>query len=332
MEYLPIKSVSERKVEQKVEEYPDVRIPLVIIEGNSSIAWCRHVLTETLISAIQKKNDRAANQKAIDVDDCWLQFDWLEERKEEFGVSQRKMGEFKIEVFENNGNAVLNFVESGPLKETKVKKDAIFIYGSIPTLSEDQLMEYVLHTVELSAPDEIIFIAVAGLSENMKRSLVFENDAIRLTIEAPDMEYCVLQLAMELEKKGVILEKGVRPENVVDLIRSYRMENFCCEDFSKAINKACARMQRDDRETLQIEDFNFLDKTIKDPEEQLQRMVGLSKVKEKVRRMTTVQRFQIERNGIGYQHRPYNLAFAGNSGVGKTDAAACKNIPEKWYF
>lgn len=199
--------------------------------------------------------------------------------------------------------------------------DGYFLAGSSDFSVEKETCEVIRKILEQRDEEKPFFIAINGLSANAVRKLQFEEDAQVITVTEPGMDYYKEMLQLVLEKKDCVLEKNVNLDDVIYLVKNFRTEDFDEKDFDKVVDIAVGKAKKEGRSKLKETDFDLFDGKYERPEDKLKKMVGLQSAKEKLHRMVSLGRFNLERQGTGYEHYSYSVAFGGNPGTGKTEFA-----------
>jgi SpoVK/Ycf46/Vps4 family AAA+-type ATPase len=202
----------------------------------------------------------------------------------------------------------------------KNTSDAILIEGSILSDVEEETY-HVLEALNERRGDRILVVALDGMSQNMINKLVFDYDAANLTVPVPKKKYYEERFMDSMEQEGAVLAEGTSVEKIVDMIRCFRAEEFGLNDFGKAIKKAVRKAAKEERQELVYRDFELFREGYQEPEERLEELIGLGKVKKKVARMAALRMFDDARLGPFHKHASYHVAFAGDPGTGKTEVA-----------
>jgi DNA polymerase III delta prime subunit len=199
--------------------------------------------------------------------------------------------------------------------------DGYFVGGSIGRKWDDEFFENVQEIMEHKTKNRILFIAIESLSENMIKRFEFEMDAKVIQVREPDMKFYQDMFLYELKQRSCKLAEGTSVSDVVCMVRNYRGEDFSAADFGKAIKKAACKAAQYQRACLELHDFNLFGEGYLEPEQELERMIGLEKVKKKIARMVALRDFDVKRCGPNYRHGSYHLGFAGDPGTGKSKVA-----------
>ena len=199
--------------------------------------------------------------------------------------------------------------------------DGYFLAGSSDFSVEEEICEVIQETLKQLDGEKPFFIALNGLSVNAVRKLQFEEDAQIITVTEPELGYYKEMLQLVLEKKKCVLEENVNLDDVIYMVKNFRAEDFDEKDFDKVVDIAVEKAEKEGRSKLIEADFDLFDGNYEKLEVKMKKMVGLKKEKEKLGRMISLSRFNLERKGIGYNHYSYNVAFGGSPGTGKTEFA-----------
>ena len=199
--------------------------------------------------------------------------------------------------------------------------DGYFLTGSSDFSVEEETCEIIRGILEERDEEKPFFIALNGLSVNAVRKFQFEEDAQVITVTEPGIDYYKEMLQLVLEKKECVLEENVNLDNVIYLVKNFRVEDFDEKDFDKVVDIAMGKAKKEGRSKLKEKDFDLFDGKYEMPEDKLNDMVGLSGAKEKLNRMVSLSIFDFERKGADYKHYSYSVAFGGNPGTGKTEFA-----------
>ena len=126
----------------------------------------------------------------------------------------------------------------------------------------------------------------------------------------------------EVKSANVKLADDFPVENAICMIRSFCGEEFGTDSFKRAVEKALKNMAKQGRTSLQPEDFNFFGQDYQSPQERLDQLIGLDKVKQKIQSLVNMAEFNVRRWGLTQSHGHLHIAFAGNPGSGKSETAA----------
>lgn len=201
------------------------------------------------------------------------------------------------------------------------KGDGYFLSGSSDFSVEKETCDVIHKLICERDSEKPFFIAVEGLSTNAIRNLQFEEEAKLITVREPGLDYYEDMLRFALEEKGCVLDKNADIEEIIYLIRNFRAENFDEDEFGKVVEIARKRAGEEERKELKLSDFNLFEESYESPEEKLDKMIGLQDAKEKLYRMVSLGKFNMERRGVGCTHHSYSVAFGGDPGTGKTEFA-----------
>ena len=206
---------------------------------------------------------------------------------------------------------------------TRTKASDSYIFkGTVCSETEQSAYDQIKYRAgDGNSSGSLAFVMLDGLSETMERKIIFELNGKVVNVSKPTMNYYTRTLEYYLSRSGWKLSKDTEPESVVHILKRFRGKEFSTKDFEVAILQAKKRAKRDMRHRLNLEDFNYFHKDYMQANEELNQMIGLSKVKDKLRGVAALATYEYKRSGVNYKPKRNNICFAGSPGSGKTEMA-----------
>ncbi|MCD7751268.1 MAG: AAA family ATPase [Lachnospiraceae bacterium] len=178
---------------------------------------------------------------------------------------------------------------------------------------------------DLSAGVIILWVCPGRADAYLKERLSFELDFSCLQVETPKSEYWLKLFERYLEETDCGLADDICAEELFGELARYRKGNLCEADLFHYVDKAVWRAQEQNREFLKKEDFSldhFMNE--EEPVKRLERMIGLTQVKEQVKRVAALRIWEEKRltENKRMLAAHHHLAFVGEPGTGKSQVAA----------
>lgn len=206
---------------------------------------------------------------------------------------------------------------------TRTKASDSYIFkGTVCSETEQRAYDQIRYRAgDGNASGGLAFVMLDGLSETMERKIIFELNGKVVNVSKPTMNYYTRALEYYLSKSGWKLSDDTESESVVHILKRFRGNEFSIKDFEAAIHQAIKKAKRDMRQCLSLEDFNYFDKDYKQANTELNQMIGLERIKDKIRGVAALAAYEYKRSGINYKPKRNNICFAGSPGSGKTEMA-----------
>lgn len=220
----------------------------------------------------------------------------------------------------NNEHRFMKSMDGIMASQIEQGVDGVLFVGEASPLFEERILDNISSCIQARGKNCLFFIAVDGLSDNACQILQFECNAKAVTVKGPDPAYYEKLFLRDLENSGWALAKRENVREIIWRIRNYRCDRFRVEDFPIAIEKAGKNAKKHGNYSLKPEHFCLEGMRMRDPEEELNEMIGLENAKKMLLRLSAISIFEVERKGMHAAQRGHNAVFAGPSGSGKTSA------------
>ena len=194
-------------------------------------------------------------------------------------------------------------------------KDDVFFAG---LFGNEEIREKIEAISVCPANAQFIWIHPNQLQMPWVQELLIDLKCEVLRISEPKSEYFEEVLSYLLEGEAISLDKTISKGMLVRKIRKRRGSLFREEDIAWHLERAMAHAKTHPTKggVLKTEDFKNLGLGEKRPMEQLNEMVGISKVKGIVSEVAAIVQEELHNEKLGTLHK--HMLFLGNPGTGKT--------------